>query len=85
MNLGSLLVVQSGTATMEDLDTFVQTRQRTRRIIYLNSTHIVVPSGEEHTLRRVRRERLLRPNNNVHIVGPNWRTPTGEVYEWTDG
>ena len=78
------VTVLHGTATLEDLDTFVQTHHQTGSFIHFENTNIVVPSGEGHFL-RVRRDRLLKSNNNIHIFTPKWRTQTGEEYVWADG
>ena len=72
-----------GTAGLGEVEACVYTCQQTGLRVQLGYTTILVPEGEEDSL-RARRDRLCEAKNREGermVDYPRWRTPTGEEYE----
>ena len=79
---GRDIVVQYGTAGLGVVESCVYTCQQAGLTIQLYKTAILVPEGEQDSL-RARRDRLFEAKDGEGermMIRPWWRTPTGEEY-----
>ena len=79
--------VWSGTAGLGEVEACVYTCQQTGLRVRLEFTTILVPEGEEDSM-KARRNRLWEAKNRQGerlVYQPWWRSQTGKVYVWTDG
>ena len=79
--------VWGGTAGLGEMEDWVYTCQQAELVVWLADTTILVPEGEEDSL-RARRDRLREAENREGrrmVEDPWWRTQTGEEYVWNDG
>ena len=84
---GRDIEVWGGTAGLGEVEACVYTCQQTGLRVRLEFTTILVPEGEEDSL-RARRDRLCEAKDRRGervVYDPQWRTLTGEEYVWTDG
>ena len=84
---GRDIMVRYGTAGLGEVEACVYTCQQAGLRVQLRHTTILVPEGEEDSL-RARRDRLYEAEDREGrrmVYDPRWRTQTGEEYVWTDG